>query len=260
MKNFVKVSIAAAALAGATLLGGAPAKADGFAIGVGPNGGINFSYSSGGYCDDYGCPDTFWDMPVYYCPVFYRGGWYRGPVYYRHYRGRTQYWVRGGWRYDEWRRGSRPSWACIDRFGPALGFEYYDRHGFRMRDEWRDRWRSHRGPVPPRDVRPPFFGPGPGDHHRRPGPQQSDFGPGSHNPPPLRPSNFGPGPDRHFNSGMRRDAPHPPAMGPQGGPPPNAGNPQGGPRQDVKPDRGNGGSDRHGDRPKDRNDRGPWHP
>ena len=111
-------------------------------------------------------------MPVYYCPVFYRGSWYRGPVYYRHHRNRTQFWIRGGWRYDEWQRDYRPSWACTDRFGPALGFEYYDRHGFRMRDEWRDRWRRHpRGPVPPPPApHPPFFGPGPGhmDHPRPP--------------------------------------------------------------------------------------------
>ena len=164
MRNVLKITVAAAALAGAAMLWGAPAQAQGFAIGVGPQGGINFSISSGGYCDEYGCPDQFWDYPIYYCPVFYRGGWYRGPVYYRNEDGDVQFWVRGAWHHDQW-DGPRPDWACTDRFGPPLGFEFYDSRGFHMRDEWR-RWHHDYdhgpaffpgGPVwAPGGIPPPF--------------------------------------------------------------------------------------------------------
>ena len=131
-------TVAATAIIGAALLGAAPANAQRYS---GP-GGIEFSYGSGGYCDDSGCPDDFWDYPVYYCPVFYDGDWYKGPVYYRDFDGRNLFWVHGEWRRDEW-RGARPLWACTDRVGPPLGFEFYQNHGFRMRAEWRDRWRRH---------------------------------------------------------------------------------------------------------------------
>ena len=30
---------------------------------------ISFSSDPGGYCDDWGCPDDFWDLPVFYGPV-----------------------------------------------------------------------------------------------------------------------------------------------------------------------------------------------
>lgn len=170
-------------LAAVILFGTAPAHADSFSIGVGPKGGINFSYSSGGYCDGRGCPQDFWDLPVYYCPVYNNGRWYRGPVYYRHGPNGLRFWIRGKWRGDHW-RGPRPPWACMDRMGPALGYEYYERHGFRMRPEWRNRWmRQHphhgNGPV---DLRP--HGP---DRHAAPGPH---------------------GPDRHAAPGPRGDAEH----------------------------------------------------
>jgi hypothetical protein len=139
MRTTFKMTVAAATIAGAAMLSAAPAQADGFSIGIG-SGGIGFSYDSGGYCDSYGCPDSFWDYPVYYCPVYFRGDWYRGPVYYRRYDGRVQFWILGNWRYDQW-RGPRPEWACIDHFGPPLGFDYYENHGFRMRDSWRNEWR-----------------------------------------------------------------------------------------------------------------------
>lgn len=158
MKGFLSASVVAAVLTSAAVLGGTPAQASNFTIGVGPSG-INFSVSSGGYCDDRGCPDAFWDMPVYYCPVFYKGDWFRGPVYYRRGPGGMEFWIRGKWHRDSW-RGPRPGWACTDRLGPALGFEYYERHGFRMRDEWRDRWhRDHRPDIvhPDRDHHGPDF-------------------------------------------------------------------------------------------------------
>jgi hypothetical protein len=74
------------------------------------------------YCDQYGCPDDFYDMPIWYGPVFYDNVWLGGPVYYRDLRGRRQYWIRGGWHYDAW-RGPHPSWWNAGHYhtGPALG-------------------------------------------------------------------------------------------------------------------------------------------
>lgn len=136
---------AAAALVGIALSLPAPASADSFGISVGPGGGIGFSYGSGGYCDRWGCPDEFWDYPVSYCPVYFDGAWYRGPMYYRYIRGEYLFWVHGGWHEDDW-DGDRPDWACIDQFGPALSFDWYNSHGFRWRDDWRQRWyRGHGG-------------------------------------------------------------------------------------------------------------------
>jgi hypothetical protein len=129
---------AAAAVIGAALLGAAPANAQGFSIGIAP-GGVGFSYDSGGYCDDYGCPDDFWDYPLYYCPVYFRGQWYDGPVYYRQDGDEYWYWIHGNWRRDQW-NGLRPQWACFDRYGPPLGLDFYVTHGFRVRDDWRRQW------------------------------------------------------------------------------------------------------------------------
>lgn len=239
MKSLVRTLVAAATLGVGAWLA-APASAANFAIGVGP-GGVNFSLSSGGYCDTHGCPDVFWDMPVYYCPVFYRGDWYRGPVYYRRIPGGVQYWIRGKWRFDEW-RGPRPGWACNDRFGPALGFEYYERHGFRMRDEWRTRWRrDHGGPVLRGPDRPGF------------GPDRHDFD--RHDR------------DRHDNDrhdwdrrgDVRSDHGRPDAFRPVAGPkndgpknasPRNDGPKNDGPKKGDRPDnRGGDKGDRHGDGP-----------
>ncbi|MGB8601247.1 MAG: hypothetical protein WCD42_03530 [Rhizomicrobium sp.] len=198
MKSLVRMTMAVAAL-GAAALFATPASAGNFAIGVGP-GGVNFSLSSGGYCDAGGCPDAFWDMPVYYCPVFYHGDWYRGPVYYRRGPGGPEFWIRGKWRRDGW-NGPRPGWACNDRFGPALGFEYYDKHGFHMRDDWRARWgRDHHMPAGPH-FGPDRFGPdrhGPDNHGPDRGPDHG--GPAAHGPDRGGPALRGPdnrGPDKH---------------------------------------------------------------
>jgi hypothetical protein len=131
MKNYWKMAAAALALtAGATAA--IPASAQSFGLGFGPRGGISFSYDSGGYCDQFGCPDDFWDMPVFYGPVFWHGDWYNGPVYYREAFGHRQFWIDGDWRYDEW-RGPHPSWWREGRYGPALGVDYYRSHGFHGR-------------------------------------------------------------------------------------------------------------------------------
>jgi hypothetical protein len=82
------------------------------------------------YCDQYGCPDDFYDMPIWYGPVFYEGVWFAGPVYYRVTHGQRQYWIHGGWHFDTW-RGPHPSWwnAGHYRTGPALGRANYRNHG-----------------------------------------------------------------------------------------------------------------------------------
>jgi hypothetical protein len=159
MKHFLKTTIAAAAIAGAASFAAVPANAGvsfNLSIGLPIPGAVAIDYGSGGYCDDYGCPDMYWDMPVYYGPVYYGGRWFQGPIYYRDYGGTRWYWVRGGWRTDQW-RGPRPAWWRGGyRVGPALGYAYYARNGFRHdRDrywrgnEWRpgrdwdrDRWRN----------------------------------------------------------------------------------------------------------------------
>jgi hypothetical protein len=238
MKIFWKTAVAALALtAGATAA--MPASAQSFGLGFGPRGGISFSYDSGGYCDQFGCPDAFWEMPVYYGPVFWHGDWYDGPVYYREAFGHRQFWIHGDWRNDEW-RGPHPGWWREGRYGPPLGVDYYrshgfhgrwDRGGFDRRDDHRDfdrRGDGHRdfdrrgddrgfdrhddrgdrGGFN-RDDRGGNHGPGPMD--RRGGPQQQAQpdqqrgrgGPGNNPPAPPAP----PAPAA------------PPAAPPAGGPP-----------------------------------------
>ncbi len=82
------------------------------------------------YCDQYGCPDDFYDMPIWYGPVFYDNVWFGGPVYYRDWHGRRQYWIHGGWRYDAW-QGPRPSWWNAGHYhtGAALGRNFHQNHG-----------------------------------------------------------------------------------------------------------------------------------
>jgi hypothetical protein len=133
--------LVAAAISGA-LLGTEPAMAASYGVSF-STPGISFSYNSGGYCDAWGCPDSYWDYPIYYCPVYYGGQWYRGPVYYRMIFGRPYYWLHGDWRRDAW-IGPRPVWACVDRFGPPLDLDFYIWNGFSVRDDWRYAWRNHR--------------------------------------------------------------------------------------------------------------------
>jgi len=141
MKKLLTRTLVVAAV-GVAFFGSTPASAASFSINVGFRG-TGFSYSSGGYCDRWGCPDQFWDYPIYYCPVYYRGRWYTGPVYYRHVRGGYAYWIHGGWRRDMWNR-SRPRGVCVDRYGPPLDLDFYIWNGFNVRDQWRYDWRNQR--------------------------------------------------------------------------------------------------------------------
>ena len=152
MKTIFKSTTAAAALVAGALSMGEPARADSWSIGFDSRGVIGFSYQTGGYCDRWGCPGEFWNYPVYYCPVFYDGFWFRGPVYYRIYYGQPFFWVHGGWHEDEW-DGPRPGWACSDRFGPPLDYDYYEENGFAWRSEWiYDWWWANRDFYPGYDF------------------------------------------------------------------------------------------------------------
>src|ERR1700761_8971159 len=148
MKSLLKTASLALTVA-ASAIGFSPSAQAGFSIGISlgiPNA-IGFDYDSGGYCDRYGWPDEYWALPVYYGPVSFDGSWYQGPLYYRDFRGERWYWVRGGWRRDEW-RGPRPAWWKGNyRYGPALGYDFYRANGFRHdRDRyWRGNdWRPGR--------------------------------------------------------------------------------------------------------------------
>jgi hypothetical protein len=147
MRTTLKAAIAVLGLAGAAAIA-TPAAAQQFGLGIGPDGGISFSYDSGGYCDQWGCPDDFWDMPVYYGSVFFAGQWYDGPVYYRDWYGAREYWIHGQWRHDEW-RGPHPGWWRAGHYGPALGMDYYRSHNFH------GRWDNNRGNDRGRNFGPP---------------------------------------------------------------------------------------------------------
>ena len=109
-----------------------PGYDDNYADGYGynqPPGGVPYDYDSGGYCDEWGCPDDYYDLPVYYGSVYYGGSWFNGPLYYRDWGGGRQFWVHGGWHSDGW-RGPRPSWYREGRYGPALGRSFYGSNRF----------------------------------------------------------------------------------------------------------------------------------
>jgi len=179
MKTLVKVSLAGCVLAAITLAVSLPSRAQ-FSISLGgPDGSISFSTDTGGYCDSFGCPDDYWDLPVYYGPVYYGGIWYRGPVYYREIRGHHFYWLRSGWRRNEW-HGPLPSWAARPHYGPALGINFYYEHFRRPppgkpgwnRPGWNRPGSGLRPPVtrPPSTVRPPVQPPRPTKPSRPGGP------------------------------------------------------------------------------------------
>jgi len=128
MRTFFKAAIVAFGVTGA--LAASPAGAqpydpynngnDGYdQQGYGPDDAYA---QDGGTCDPYyGCPDDYYDLPVYYGDVYYDGGWATGPFFYRDYGGGRQFWMHGGWHSGNFRGG---------RFGPALGRNFYASHGF----------------------------------------------------------------------------------------------------------------------------------
>jgi hypothetical protein len=146
------LTAAAIALAGGALCVAAPAQAadifdrwGNLRISIGVPGAVAYDYNSGGYCDSFGCPDGYWDQSVWYGPVYFGGAWYQGPVYYRDIGGEHWYWIHGGWHRDEW-RGPHPNWWRADyHFGPALGFSWYQGHGFHIPKHHMDYWHGHGG-------------------------------------------------------------------------------------------------------------------
>ncbi len=86
-----------------------------------------------GYCDEYGCPEDYYDLPIYDGEVYYNGLWLTGPLYYRDWGGGRQFWVHGGWRSSQYRGGN---------FRRALGRNWYRqnrafRSGFNNRSAYR---------------------------------------------------------------------------------------------------------------------------
>jgi hypothetical protein len=130
-KTLWKLALATLSAGALAMLAGCVADydGDGYADDVMPDG-VYYDYGSGGYCDAWGCPGDFYDMPVYYGSVFYGGQWYNGPHYYRDYGGQRQYWVHGGWHNDGW-QGARPNWWREGRTSPALGRDFYRSDRFR---------------------------------------------------------------------------------------------------------------------------------
>ena len=77
--------------------------------------------SNDGYCDPYyGCPDDYYDLPVYDGAVLFDGGWYNGPFFWRDFGGHREFWIHGGWRGGQFRGG---------HFGAALGRDFFARRG-----------------------------------------------------------------------------------------------------------------------------------
>lgn len=214
-----------------------------------PPGGISYNYASGGYCDTWGCPDDYYDLPVYYGSVYFGGDWFNGPLYYRDWGGARQYWVRGGWHYDDW-RGARPNWYTPGRYGPALGRDFYrsdrfrnapafthrDRGGFNRGDFGRPNFNGNDG------NRNTFNGNGNGNGNGNRGPRNDGNGFGNRNAAPQGQAAPQPQPQQdrgqRFGNGPRQDF--------QRSGPPDRVNVQ---RNDAPRDNGGGGNrDRGGDR------------
>ena len=124
MKTLWKVTLSALSFAAFTGLAGCVAPAE-----EGYDDNYGGGYASG-YCDAWGCPDGYWDFPVYYGSIYYNGAWLDGPIYCRDIDGRRQFWVHGGWHNDGW-RGERPAQYPAGRVGPALGRDFYRSANFR---------------------------------------------------------------------------------------------------------------------------------
>ena len=66
-----------------------------------------YASSGYGYCDPYcGCPDDYYDLPVYDGAVFLDGGWYNGPFFWRDYRRPPR--ILDPWRLARWPIPRRP--------------------------------------------------------------------------------------------------------------------------------------------------------
>ena len=89
--------------------------------GYGPQPDAQYGASGYGYCDPYyGCPDDYYDLPVYDGSVFFDGGWFNGPFFWRDFGGSRQFWFHGGWHGGQFRGG---------HFGAALGRDFFAHRG-----------------------------------------------------------------------------------------------------------------------------------
>ena len=150
--------------------------------------GISFGFMGPGVtfdpCDYYdyynqpppwGLPADYCAYPVYFEPVYYNGFWYRGPIYYRWYRGQRVFWLNGGWHANGWRGAPPPSVTWQNRGGWNNGFRpgMHPGPGFRpVPRAWRGLpgggapW-PNRGPGWSGGERP-YGGPGPWTRGARP--------------------------------------------------------------------------------------------
>ena len=102
---------------------------------------------------------------MFYGDVFYDNSWLTGPIYYRDWGGRRQFWIRGSWRSSQYRGG---------RFGPALGRGWYRQNqafrpgfnrnayrgnGYRSRGSYGQRSYGQRNFGQRDGDRPPLSGP-----------------------------------------------------------------------------------------------------
>jgi hypothetical protein len=170
MRPLTKSMIATVAIAGAALMGSAPASAQvhigigvpGVHVGVGV-GAPAIYYGPGFYppgpCDAY---NYYYQgdcgYSVYDGPIAFGGVSIGGPHYYRWYNGQPLFWYRGGW--HSWH-----GWTRVN-FGWDHGEGWGWRGGHWDRGWGNANWHGgDRGPGPgPREYR---GGPGYGDHHDR---------------------------------------------------------------------------------------------
>jgi outer membrane protein OmpA-like peptidoglycan-associated protein len=99
MKTFLKSAVAAAAIAGATVMvpGLAAARDDGVSVGV---SGPVYTPDGAGYSP--------YDREYYYDPIYISGSWYHGPYRWQTKDGQTVYWVNNSWHRNEWREHTIP--------------------------------------------------------------------------------------------------------------------------------------------------------
>lgn len=73
-------------------------------------------------CAPWGCPPGYRGLPLYYGGVWFGGAWIPGPLYYRDWYGRRQYWLQGGWQYapPPWHRTRRGDETDYDMPGDVL--------------------------------------------------------------------------------------------------------------------------------------------
>ena len=97
MKTIAKLALGGILLAGAAGTAVAPAEA-GLAIGVNVGvPGVNVAYYGPNPCARPFAFRPAYCYPVYNQPIFFGGGFYREPVYFRYEGGARYFWIHNGW-------------------------------------------------------------------------------------------------------------------------------------------------------------------